>query len=218
MSAGRELFGRRKNGSEVPIEIGLNPISTSQGRAFLASIIDISGRKEMERQQREFKGLLINAHEEERARLARELHDDITQRLVRLAIDMGTAGLTPTGLKTDGDRQTVREELVRLTDDVHALSYQLHPSILDYLGLAEALRTEADRFSRREAIAVDLQLDENPSGLPPATALGLYRITQEALFNIARHAKATQVQIALKLSPDGLILSVRDNGIGFDAA
>lgn len=218
MGAGRDLFGRRKNGSEVPIEIGLNPVSTSQGQAFLASIIDITERKEMEQQQREFKGLLINAHEEERSRLARELHDDITQRLVRLAIDMGAAGLTPTGLKTDGNRPTVREELVRLTDDVHALSYQLHPSILDYLGLVEALRTEADRFSRREAIAVDLQLDYIPSSLPPVTALGLYRITQEALFNIARHAKATQVQIALKRSTTGLSLSVRDNGIGFDAA
>jgi PAS domain S-box-containing protein len=185
---------------------------------YIGSCIDITELKEVERQQREFKGLLINAHEEERSRLARELHDDITQRLVRLAIDMGTAGLTPTGLKTDGERHTVREELVRLTDDVHALSYQLHPSILDYLGLVEALRTEADRFSRREAIAVDLQLDEIPSSLPPATALGLYRITQEALSNVACHAKATQVHIALKLSTTGITLSIRDNGIGFDAA
>ena len=185
---------------------------------YIGSCIDITELKEVERQQREFKGLLINAHEEERSRLARELHDDITQRLVRLAIDIGAAGLTPTGLKTEGNRPTVREELVRLTNDVHALSYQLHPSILDYLGLAEALRTEADRFSRREAIAVDLKLDDIPSSLPPVTALGLYRITQEALFNIARHAKATQVQIALKLSTTGLSLAIQDNGIGFDAA
>lgn len=183
---------------------------------YIGSCMDITDRKEMERQQREFKGLLINAHEQERSRLARELHDDITQRLARLAIDLGRVEREDDPMKADDSRPSVREELIRLSDDVHALSYQLHPSILEDLGLTEALQTEADQFSRRESIMVKLQLDEVQPTLPPETALGLYRITQEALRNIARHAGASEARVSLELSTDGLKLTIRDNGIGFD--
>ncbi|MFO1475592.1 MAG: sensor histidine kinase, partial [Verrucomicrobiota bacterium] len=171
-------------------------------------------RKQNERQQHDFNRLLLAAHEAERARLARELHDDITQRMARLAIDLGRAG-SPA---TDQTRSQIREELIRLSDDVHALSYQLHPSILEDLGLEEALRTDVDHFTRREGIPVELRLDKVAPGLPPATALGLYRIAQEALRNVARHARASEVRVNLESAAGELRLTIGDNGAGFDPA
>ena len=110
---------------------------------------DITERKRAEEALRDLSRRLIRAHEEERALLARELHDDVTQRLAVLAIDVGRAELAaPDGAQAEAMR-AVREGLVRLSEDVHSLAYQLHPSVLEELGLAEALRTECERLGRQ---------------------------------------------------------------------
>jgi signal transduction histidine kinase len=111
----------------------------------------------------------------------------------------------------------MREELARLTDDVHDLSRRLHPSVLFDLGLAEALRSEAERFAGAASMVVDTRLDAGPSAISPEVALCLYRVAQEALRNVARHARANHVEIALALREAGVELSVRDDGRGFDA-
>ncbi len=112
--------------------------------------------------------------------------------------------------------QSVHGELVRLSEDVHALSYRLHPSILDDLGLAEALKAECEHVSRREPVRVEVELHEVPEGLSNDVALCIFRVAQEALRNIARHAKASAAIVSLALKDGGLLLAVRDNGIGFD--
>jgi signal transduction histidine kinase len=99
---------------------------------------------------------------------------------------------------------------------VHALSYRLHPSILDDLGLAEALRAECEHISRHEPVRVDVELHEVPDELPNDVALCIFRVAQEALRNIARHARASAATVSLALTEGGLLLAVRDNGIGFD--
>src|SRR6185295_3625955 len=154
-------------------------------------------RKEAERTSRELNQRLIQAQEEERSRLARELHDDITQRLARLAIDAGRAehGLPPAAMGTM--MREIREGLSRLSEDVHALSYKLHPSMLDDLGLADALRAECERFSKQQSIIAVIKLRDIPKSLPRDAGLGLFRVTQEALRNVARHAHASTVEIAL---------------------
>lgn len=170
-----------------------------------------------EAEARELSGRLIHAQEEERARLARELHDDTTQRLALLAI---SAGQGERAAADDAERAPwteMREELARLGDDVHALSYRLHPSILADLGLAEALRSECGRFARVEEIAVSKDICEVPEGLPDGTALGLFRIAQEALRNVARHAGASRVEVTLRREGGRLLLRVADDGRGFDA-
>src|SRR5215510_3297227 len=173
-------------------------------------------RRRAEEAAQELSGRLINAQEEERSRLARELHDDVTQRLALLAIDAGREerSSAPAGNTT---MRAMREGLVRLSEDVHALSYRLHPSILDDLGLTEALKAECERFSR--ICPIHLQADDDiPDRLPHDVALCLFRIAQEALRNIARHAGATRADVRLRRLDGGLQLAVSDNGAGFDPA
>jgi signal transduction histidine kinase len=159
---------------------------------------------------------LLTASENERRWLARELHDDIAQRLARLAIDAARverAGMPP------GDStgpSSLRDEIARLSQDVHSLSRRLHPSLLDHLGLAEALRAEAERFSEAESVAVDLQLEELADKPSPDAALCLFRVAQESLRNVARHSRAKNVEILLRARDGGAELEVRDNGVGFD--
>jgi signal transduction histidine kinase len=112
--------------------------------------------------------------------------------------------------------RSVREGLIRLSEDVHTLSYRLHPSILEDLGLVEALKTECERFSRLESIRVDVATHDCPKVLPSSLALCLFRVTQEALRNVARHAGASKVEISLSRLNGGLQLAARDNGTGFD--
>ena len=174
-------------------------------------------RRLAEREAASLAGRLITAHEDERRRLARELHDDLTQRLARLAIDAAKIEQSPPGSNHGEPGRSMREELVRLSEDVHALSYRLHPSILEDLGLVDALQAECDTFSHAKSIPVELNTGDIPEELPHAVALCLFRVTQEALRNIARHAAASAVRISLLRQDHELHLSVEDNGKGFDA-
>jgi signal transduction histidine kinase len=161
-------------------------------------------------------GQLITAHEEERAHLARELHDDVTQRLALLAIDAGREEGKLPGLAGGSVMRRMREGLVRLSEDVHALSYRLHPSILEDLGLVEALKSECERFSLSCSTRLAVTLEEIPRELPSEAALCLFRIAQEALRNIARHSRADRAELCLEHVYDGLQLTIRDDGVGFD--
>lgn len=189
-----------------------------QAASITALMLQRLRRHAAEREILSLHGRLVSATEQERRRLARELHDDVTQRLARLAIDGAQAerlGGTPEGKAT---MRQMRDELRRLGRDVHALSRRLHPSILDDLGLAAAVRSEAERFASSGEIALELQLDEAPERVPDAVGLSLFRVAQEALRNVERHAGATRIELALLPSGNGLELLVRDDGCGFDPA
>ncbi len=184
---------------------------------FIGSCLDITERKQAEQTARELSGRLIHAQEAERARLARELHDDITQRLARLAIDAGLVERDTAGAARRETMQELRDGLVRLSEDVHSLSYRLHPALLEDLGLAEALKVECERFTRQHAIPAGVKMDEIPTRIPSDTALCVFRVTQEALRNVARHARANAAEVSLRRLDGGLQLAVVDNGVGFDA-
>jgi len=178
--------------------------------------IDITERRRAEDEARDLNGRLITAHEDERARLARALHDDVTQRLALLAID---AGHKEKGL---GDTiagqamRSIRHDLVQLSEDVHALSYALHPAILEDLGLIEALKAECARFGAVEGIPTSFRATEGVDQPIWALSLCLYRVAQEALRNVARHSSATSIEVELRAVGGGFELVVRDNGVGFD--
>ena len=179
---------------------------------------DITERKRAEDDLRDLSQRLIRAHEEERALLARELHDDLTQRLAVLAIDVGRAELAASGGAQAETMRAVREGLARLSEDVHSLAYQLHPSVLEELGLAEALRTECERIGRKGRVDISLELDPLPAVVGRDAALCLFRVAQEALNNVARHAGARATSVTLRQMDGGLLLAVRDDGVGFDPA
>jgi signal transduction histidine kinase len=185
-------------------------------RQLRAISIDITERRRAEDEARDLNGRLITAHEDERARLAHALHDDVTQRLALLAIDAGSKekGLSDT-IAAQAMR-SMRRDLVQLSEDVHALSYALHPSILEDLGLIEALKSECARFGAVEGIPTNLKASDDVDQPTSALSLCLYRVTQEALRNVARHSGASSVEIALRAVGGGLELAVRDNGVGFD--
>jgi PAS domain S-box-containing protein len=226
------IFPHRLAGGEVrTVEIHSSPIEV-QGRRVLFSIIhDITERKKAEeklkeselalrisqRDLRKLAGRLLTAGEEERRRVARELHDDFTQRLAVLAIDAGKLeqGLAVKCPEAVPAIERLKEQVVQLSGDVHRLARQLHPSILDDLGLVKAIESECTRFSKQEDIVVKLA-SNILEPIVKEVAIALYRIVQEALRNTAKHAHAKEARVTLTSTPDALRLTVADNGKGFD--
>ncbi len=173
-------------------------------------------RLRAEREAQSLGGRLITAHEDERRRLARDLHDDITQRLAALAIQAAKVegGGTGNALAVD----SIHGRLVQLSEDIHALSYRLHPNVIEDLGLVEALKAECERVACNEPIRVEINAGTVPAKLPVDIAVGLFRVAQEALRNVTRHAKANAVKVSLQAREGWLVLDVRDNGTGFDGS
>jgi len=168
---------------------------------------------------RQLAGRILTAQEDERKRIARELHDDISQRLAAGAIEAGKA--EQAWAAPHASRAALaglKEHLIALSDDVHRLSRQLHPAILDDLGLKDALRAECDRVAERGRLAVNFRCGQLPAHVPKALALCVYRIAQEALRNAVKHAQADRVDVTLNADLEFLDLEVRDFGRGFDPA
>ncbi len=169
-----------------------------------------------EDEARDLNGRLITAHEDERARLARALHDDVTQRLALLAIDAGRREKGLGDTVAGQAMRSIRHDLVQLSEDVHALSYALHPAILEDLGLIEALKAECARFGAVEGIPTSFRATGDIDEPTQALSLCLYRVAQEALRNVARHSGASSVEVELRAVGGRLELAVQDNGVGFD--
>jgi PAS domain S-box-containing protein len=210
-----ELSARRKDGSIFPIDLTVSEMFIDDHRVRTAFVRDISERKQAEQMAHEFGGRLLQAQEAERARLARELHDDITQRLAQLAIQTGRLNSRPDPTAQHETVREVLEGLRHLSEDVHSLAYNLHPAFLEHLDLPEALQAECERFSRQESIAVSVILEDVPS-IPQDVKLCLFRVAQEALNNVRRHAQAKTAEVSLGRSDNGLKLTVSDSGAGFD--
>ncbi|UCD58907.1 MAG: sensor histidine kinase, partial [Candidatus Hydrogenedentota bacterium] len=163
-------------------------------------------------------GRLLSVQEEERRLLARELHDDLTQRLAVLAIEAGKLErqleASPGEIREKVEQ--MREQMVKLSSDVHDISRQLHPSIIDDLGLRQAIQSECVNFTKREGIAVKYEPKNIPPKIPRDISVCLFRIVQEGLRNIAKHAKVTEAQVKLIGSDNMITLTIEDAGIGFD--
>jgi PAS domain S-box-containing protein len=187
--------------------------------------LDVSDRKQAEdtlrRQEQDLSrltGRIINAQEEELRRLSRELHDDLTQRLAALALD---AALIEKELNTSQPQavqglKDLRTNLSEVAEEVHDLSRQLHPSILDDLGLVQAVQAECAAFSKKTGIALSFMPDAIPDSVPPPLALCLYRVMREGLQNIAKHSGAAAASLTLQGLSDGIRLLIQDKGVGFD--
>ncbi len=189
-------------------------------RERLASQVE-STTKELDRSRGELQALtgsLLTSQEEERRRVARELHDDLSQRLAAIGMQGDAISQTmaqdPAAARSELER--ILKALGDLAEDVRLLSHRLHPAMLDDLGLAAALRSLTEEFGEREAMITTFYSDQVPETIPREVATGLYRIAQEALRNVAKHAGQTHIKVQLKGVPGGLELQVADAGKGFD--
>jgi PAS domain S-box-containing protein len=194
-----------------------------QAVRMVGSEKDITERKQAEdllrqhgAQLEELTAKLLAAQEHERRRLGRELHDDFTQRLAVLAVDIGSLERSfPSDPSLRDHLQRLRQTAGQLANDIHNFAYQLHPSLLEHLGLEAAIRDHVDEFRRRTGLAVRYVRRNIPRSLPIDIATCLYRVTQECLQNIHKHAEASEVLIRLLSTPKGVGVCIRDNGRGF---
>ena len=187
----------------------------AQAALIAALLLQRTRRRSAEQEAKHLGGRILTAQEDERRRLAREMHDDVTQRLAAVAIDAAKAQGGTDHPATRSALDAIRLRLVKLSEDVHALSYRLHPSVIEDLGLVAALKAECNRVSRNEPLRVEFDSGTIPRRLPSSVATCLFRVAQEALRNVVRHANASSVEVSLETKDAGIGLVVRDDGHGF---
>ena len=197
--------------------MSVTPLETASG-GFVISHQDITERKRHEQAIQELSGRLISAQEQERSRIARELHDDINQQVALLAIELQQLENSSPATSPD-DRRKVQglwQKTHDLSKDIQQLSHQLHSTKLEHLGIIVALRGLCDEFSKQHHIDAEFQFRQVPAGLDPDISLSLFRVAQESLHNIAKHSHAKKAQMELVGGDENIALRVSDDGIGFE--
>jgi len=219
-----------KDGSLIWGQVNVSLLNTNHGSApiVLAMVTDVTAQKMAEaaihQRDRELQQLtrrLIEAQEEERCRISRELHDDIGQRISLLAIEVDLA--LPRGSEArpeldDSLLLKMHKELDAIATDIHELSHDLHSASLQCCGLEVALKDLCRKYLRNHHLEIDLQTAMLDSSLSPDAGLCLFRVTQEALANVLKHGRTKKVHLKLVQDSEKVRLTVKDFGVGFDRA
>ncbi len=223
MGRQRPIFGMRPNGEEFPIEASISH-SLHNGRKFFTVILrDITLRLKAERelaesnrQLRELSANIQANREEEKNRIARELHDDLGQQLTALKMDLSELKslLEKRSPQIDGKIATINALVDTAVASVRRISADLRPIMLDDLGLIAAIEWLTEDFSRRYSIDMQLNIDHTDNELESSAAASVFRMLQEALTNVARHARATCVTVSIRQKAGRFIMEISDNGIG----
>jgi PAS domain S-box-containing protein len=216
MGDGTVLYGQRANGEEFPMEASISQLETAEGRLFTVILRDVTERV---RTQEELSAFASEAHailEGEKTRIARELHDELAQSLTALKMDtIWVRDKLPDGepvlAAKLGDMLLMLDTTVAATRRIAA---DLRPLLLDDLGLAAATEWLVQNFGQRTGVACTLSVDEDVE-LHEPYATAVFRIVQESLANVAKHAQASQVEVQIDRMPGAVVLRVRDNGRGF---
>jgi PAS domain S-box-containing protein len=204
---------------ERDILVSYFPVKGGDGVDRVASIIqDITDRKRVEEALRGMHRKLIEAHEEERAWIARELHDDISQRLAFLSIALSALKqrLPASAVELVRDTEKVRKQAINLGSDIQALSHRLHSPRLELLGLTKATTALCTELSERQGVKIDFKADNVARKLPNEVALCLFRVLQEALQNAIKHSGSRHFQVWLRGRSNEIELTVHDSGRGFE--
>jgi PAS domain S-box-containing protein len=198
--------------------MSVTPLKTSDGGVVI-SLHDITERKRHEQAIQELGGRLINAQEQERSRIAGELHDDINQQVAMLAIELQQLERSlPEGLAEGRQKvQALWTKTHVLSTEIQHLSHQLHSAKLQHLGITVALRGLCAEFSEQYKIATDFQFRQVPANLDSNISLSLFRVAQESLHNVAKHSRAKKVRLELVGAGEKIVLRISDDGVGFDS-
>jgi len=237
LSERQPVFGLRKDGIEFPLVASISRLDIEGEKIFTAILRDITeevrAKEELRRSHDELEvrveertadlqklsHRLVHLQDEERRRIARELHDGTTQSLIALNMDLtAIAKILPApDPKVQRKLDEAKELVKRCMDEIRTVSYLLHPPLLDDVGLELALQTYVEGFSTRSGIQVSLQLSEGLGSLPREVQVAIFRIVQEGLANIHRHAQSSTAKITLGLDAGDLKLEIADQGRGIPA-
>jgi PAS domain S-box-containing protein len=183
---------------------------------FIGSAADITDQKLAQEALEKVGGQLIEAQEKERSRIARDLHDDICQRLAILSVELEQAGRNGVSPSTKKKLEEIEQHCAEITTDIQSLSHQLHSSKLDYLGLVEGTRAFCDELSNQFEVNVHFRSNKVPRALPKDISLCLFRIMQEALHNALKYSGVREFEVDLRGTAQAVQLEVRDAGVGFE--
>jgi PAS domain S-box-containing protein len=218
LRAEEDRWDRKDGTSWVRWEI--RPWKTQSGDigGILIFAEDISRHKEMEEALTGTSQKLIEAQEQERTRIARDLHDDIAQRLALLAIELEQVehSLASSGSELSTHVGAIRKRTVEITTDVQTMSHKLHSSKLEYLGLVAAMKGFCREFCEQRRVEIDFRSNDLPMHLSPEISLCLFRVLQEALHNAAKHSGVRHFSVRLREERKEIHLEIRDSGRGFD--
>jgi PAS domain S-box-containing protein len=183
---------------------------------YIGTSVDINDRKLAEAALASHK--LIRAQEEEKTRIARELHDDISQRIAMLTIHLGILkqSLPPSTTNLEQEIGEMDRQVRDLATDIHALSHRLHSPRLEFMGLKTAVAGFCEELSNRHDVRIDVHFENIPEALPPEISLCLYRVLQEALQNVIKHGVPRSADVSLSGQINTINLTVKDSGPGFD--
>jgi PAS domain S-box-containing protein len=218
-TVGGDLASRAGDGTPVPIAVTFAPLrldGNADVKGVVGVVVDATERKRQEELRTRLIEQVMTAQEEERARIARELHDETGQSLTALLVGLRTIEESRTIADATELAQRLREVAAQTLEEVGRLSRGLHPSVLDDVGLAAAVTRQAKDFAHLHGIAVDVRIDGlDAEPLPPLVQTTVYRVLQEALTNVAKHAGARSVSVQLGRGEATVELCVRDDGVGF---
>jgi len=210
-----------KSGRIVYTESSGSLIRNSQGdpQYFVGEVLDVTKRKEAEETIATINRRLVEAQEAERARIARDLHDDVSQRIALAATDIEKLKQAPPTSTTELRQRLseVWQRLIAVSMGVQSISHQLHSPQLEYLGIVAAVRSFCREFAARTNVEINFKADDVPNNLSDDVSLCLFRIVQEALQNATKHSQVRHFEVTLGSVGNQLHLTVSDRGIGFDA-
>lgn len=216
----REVSGLRKDGSIFPMELGVGEFEVEQRHFFIGTVHDITERKQAEEALRDLSGHLEMAREDERTRIAREIHDELGSLLTALKMDLSWLNKQlPAGLFLCREKIVVmNRHLDDAIGSVRKIIADLRPTILDHLGLLAAIDWKLEEFREQNGIQCILTVPENNIVMDKSRDIAVFRIMQEALTNIALHSGATKVTLDVQTSVNSLIMKITDNGCGMTKA